>query len=385
MLEILVFYCGSFLGLLAIAAFAGSSLATYREISALKRSTKLQSKTISVVILVSRLDNNLLACLVSLFSQKIRNLEVHIVSPLNSNKIKKFIQSDISRRQFQQTIINRSNNRIFKPQTLYRWALKHVKGDLVIFIDSSMQLNLIGIKSAAKLLNRPNYADTLSIDCQIRNNLTLTSLFQQIDQIMIGFRLKSLSVSQHLRASTQPPLICVRSTLKNLAKPDPKSPPRVKHTSVLSVSLTPETSSNYLLRIYRSRTTKLDNFIAAKIQPLAWLYLALKTVALGGAFYLFGYFIFLAINLKEPSFLLISYLALILVYAFAISLSSNLSMLKKLGLILISPGYFIWFAFKLILEVMFTLYWAMLKIIKLLVRLRDFFSPAALEIKVIPD
>jgi hypothetical protein len=379
MLEILVFYCGSFMGLLAIAAFAASSLATYKEAAVLKRSPSLSPKTISVVILIYRLDDNLLSCLMYLFAQKTRNLEVYILSPFGPDKLKKFIQSCISRRQLQQIKINRSNNRIFKQETLYRWTLKHIKSDFIIFIDSSMQLKLKGIKSAATLLNRPNYADILSIDCQIENNLTLISLFQQIDQIMTGFRLKSLG------ASVQPPLLCMGSTLQNLTKPQLKSPPKIKYTSVISASLPPENFKNYLIKIYQSRTNKLDSIITAKVHPFAWLYLTLKTVAVGGIFYLFGYFTFLAISLKEPSFLLVSWLALMLVYTFAISLLSNLSMPKKLGLVLIGPGYFIWFTFKLTLEVTFTVYWILAKVIKLLVRFRDFFSPSALEVKVIPD
>jgi hypothetical protein len=376
-LDILYVFSLATFAIAALINIAGVNLYDAKQVKRLSHQlkhphAKPYKKRPLVSIVITGDETGLSESLENLSKLKYKNTEI-VVSLLNPTKTaKKLIQN------YKTTHVNKQIRYIQKQNILtsvgtLTSAMRQRHGELVLVINSGTLLEKDSIHQAVTRFSLDEEIGILIANKKATAAEDVASIFQSLSLLIKGHVIKTNNYFGMLEQGasfensfyTKPVLKKLLKAYKDedlsylyesqKVKTDYEST-TIIYTKSLSLTQLAHQYFNqdryntifWLLRfkyIATAKGTRARGLMLIKLVSVGVFNLALLTWPI-----LLGYFVYLAISLKQPDFLLVSWAAMAIFMCYTILTAERVKYLQKLGYILLIPVYFTWYCISLVLH-----------------------------------
>jgi cellulose synthase/poly-beta-1,6-N-acetylglucosamine synthase-like glycosyltransferase len=304
---------------------------------------------ISVIITAHNAETTVGRCLQTLAASNYRKLEIIVIDQASTDATRTVAKACMRRypsRRFR--LVNRQLSDDRRP-ALEHAVQRYARGEILLFLDAAAEITPEACHRAIERFNDQPELQLLQPNVYYPRTMTMVGLFQQYRQFMHYRLRKYASVTQAAHAAPLNGLFVRRQQLTSLLDHGQHGvgPQAYGHNVIIHAQ--PVTSFGEL---YVSQQRWLRQHLQVSWQalrhPAKPQLLRLPTALLGGFTALLtpiivSYFIFLAVQLREPTLLLVSWAVLIGLLVIAAWGDQQLSVRRKVGYIAGLPLSFVYF------------------------------------------
>jgi len=376
-LDILFVFSLTTLAAAALTNIAGVNLYDAKQVKRMSHQlkhphAKPYKKRPLVSIVITGDGTGLEESLKSLSKLKYKNLELVVSLLYPTNEVKKLVHN------FRATHANKQIRYVQKQKLVNSFgviksAMRQVHGELVLVINSGTNLEKDTVHQAVTRFSLNEDLGILIVNKKSVNSEDIASIFLSLSLLVKGHAIKAASYFGMLeQGKSFENSFYKKSVLKKLLKSykdddlsylyeSQKIETGYESTAILytkSLSITQlidqyfnQDRYNTIFWLLRFKyltiasNARTRGLMLAKLISIGVFNLALLTWPV-----LLGYFVYLAIGLKQPDFLLVSWAAMAIFMCYTILTAEKIKYLQKLGYIALIPVYFSWYCISLVLH-----------------------------------
>ena len=354
----LLIICSVILAVSYLLNIVGSSLMSISQINKTTKKSHKKLPFISAVITTNNSGGNVGSCLTSLLATNYRGLEIIVIDFKSTDMTKKVVQN-IIRSNPKKQIRFIVKTKLQSNSQLLQFACQQAKGDLILTLSAQSTVDKKALTNAATRFMSDKKLDVLIASDRPVNNHQLAGIFNfyRMQLAKLSIQAQGIFGADHRIGSTVSTFYKT-SLLKQVKSENIRARVSFANNSVVyhnPVGVFGLLKDCLNTQVYAFRSLFTASGQSSNLRSSIWslsqsLSASLVQLANLGMPIILGYFIYLAADLHEPDFLLVSWLALAIYLLFAIYQDDQLSPKFKLAMILLAPTYFIWYYLTLILR-----------------------------------
>jgi hypothetical protein len=295
-----------------------------------------QRPLVSIVVEVQDQEIMIEACLNSIVRSSYRKYEIIVIDHASRDSSKQLVRQFQAAHASKQLTVVARRNRSASQSALLGLIKKHARGEFIMYLNAAATLDTQAVALGIQQFNLEPAIGTILLNERVKSTLTITGLFQRYQELLRhqSTKLRSLlKIEPVLAAGTA---LYRREVLLSTRK-QRSEPSRAYYASNAVAYTEPVQSLGGLLKQHylrqRAYVQTLPRQRRAGLRPVVgWFQVVfgLCTMAVAGLVPVWvSYFVYLAFSLHEPTFLVLSWVALAILLLFAVWGDEHLKVIQK--------------------------------------------------------